>query len=138
MWCPLYSFSFSVDVLFSRVFRIFFFECGFLKFHSSVCKCWIFLLSPFGILYTLSVWSYLSSLILRTLSPLILQIFSSLHFLFYFFLLFHDSNFLDTGASTSFLTILLYFLFLNLPLFSFWRHLIWYSNSLIHSLAVSI
>ena len=61
-----------------------FFECGFLKFHSSVCKYWIFLLSPFGILYTLSVWSYLSSLILRTLSPLIPQIFSSLHFYFIF------------------------------------------------------
>ena len=56
----------------------------FLKFHSSVCKCWIFLLSPFGILYTLSVWSYLSSLILRTLSPLIPQIFSFLHFYFIF------------------------------------------------------
>ena len=130
MWCPFYSFSFAVDVLFWRVFKFFSLsaaakslqlcptlcdpmDCSppgssvhgilqaralewgaiafsvslsvvFLKFHSSVCKCWIFLLSPFGILYTLSVWSYLSSLILKTLSPLIPQIFSFLHFYFIF------------------------------------------------------
>lgn len=93
-------------------FQNFLFEFGVLKFHSNVCKCWIFLISPFGMLCTLSIWSYLSSLIWGNLSPLILRICPSLYFIFSIPLLLFSGCFYK-----------LYFSFLNLSLYSFWRYI---------------
>lgn len=114
-------------------FQNFLFEFGILKFHS---KCWIFFLSPFEIPCARSIWSYSSSLILLNLSPWILQIVPSLHFNFFptLWLLLSGCLYFYEFLNFSFIVSI----YESLSTFFLESSSIWFSNSLIHSSAVSI